>query len=98
MFSKQAFSPWIIRNAAAFAAISLTVCAIDHADAQMTPAQPRFAIYGQATYTEQETDGFHAPYAGPNSLSPRSGRESADATLYVGTRLWGGAELWVNPE
>jgi high affinity Mn2+ porin len=58
----------------------------------------RFALYGQATYTEQETDGFHAPYAGANSLSPHSARETADATLYLGVRLWRGAELWVNPE
>ncbi|HEV7136218.1 MAG TPA: carbohydrate porin [Steroidobacteraceae bacterium] len=62
------------------------------------PAEPRFAVYGQATYTEQETDGFHAPYAGPNSLSPAIGRETADATLYLGVRLWRGAELWMNPE
>ena len=60
--------------------------------------QDRFALYGQATYTEQETDGFHSPYAGPNSLSPHSGREAADATLFLGARLWSGAELWVNPE
>ena len=58
----------------------------------------RSAVYAQATYTEQETDGFHAPYAGPNSLTPHSGRETADATLYLGMRLWRGAELWVNPE
>ena len=61
-------------------------------------ARHRLAVYGQATYTEQETDGFHAPYAGTNSLSPHSGRETTDATLYLGARLWGGAELWVNPE
>ena len=58
----------------------------------------RFAVYGQATYTEQETDGFHAPYAGPNSLSPHSGRETTDATLYLGARLWKGAQLWLDPE
>lgn len=58
----------------------------------------RFAVFAQATYTEQETDAFHAPYSGPNSLSPRSGRETADATLYLGARLWHGAELWVDPE
>jgi high affinity Mn2+ porin len=100
--------------AAAFAAAALAFCGIDHAYAQTdttpppaqaptntvaTPAsQPRFAIYGQATYTEQETDGFHAPYAGPNSLSPDMGRETSDATLFLGARLWRGAELWVNPE
>ena len=61
-------------------------------------AESRFALHGQATYTEQETDGFHAPYAGPNSLSPSIGRETADATLYLGARLWRGAELWVDPE
>ncbi len=58
----------------------------------------RFAVYGQATYTEQETDGFHAPYSGPNSLTPDIGRETTDATLFLGARLWRGAELWVNPE
>lgn len=62
------------------------------------PSGRRFAVYGQATYTEQETDGFHAPYAGPNSLSPHIGRETTDATLFLGARLWRGAELWVNPE
>jgi len=61
-------------------------------------SRSRFAVYGQATYTEQETDGFHAPYAGPNSLSPHSGHETTDATLYLGARLWQDAELWVNPE
>ena len=58
----------------------------------------RFAVYGQATYIEQETDGFHDPYSGPNSLTPDIGRETTDATLYLGARLWRGAEFWVNPE
>jgi high affinity Mn2+ porin len=96
---------------AAFAAVVLALCSIDHAGAGEHPAappshtatktaaaQPRFAVYGQATYTEQETDGFHAPYSGPNSLSPHSGREAADATLFLGARLWRGAELWADPE
>lgn len=103
MFSKCAM---------AFAAIAMAICARDRACAQEDPAaatgagtgsaapapQARFAWYGQATYTEQQTDGFHAPYSGPNSLSPHNGRETADATLYLGSRLWRGAELWVNPE
>lgn len=57
-----------------------------------------FAIYGQATYVEQETDGFHSPYSGPNSLTPDEGRETTDATLFLGARLWKDAELWLNPE
>ena len=81
------------RAAAALAAAALVLCGIGHAD-----AQDDLAVYGQATYTEQESDGFHAPYSGPNSLSPDIGRETVDATLYLGARLWRGAELWVNPE
>ncbi len=65
-----------------------------------TPEQSseRFSIHWQATYVEQETSGFNAPYSGPNSLSPGSGRETVDATLFAGARLWSGAEAWINPE
>src|SRR6202790_2670357 len=58
----------------------------------------RFAIHGQATYVEQEADSFRAPYSGPNSLTPGRGHETVDATLYIGARLWPGAEGWLNPE
>ena len=57
-----------------------------------------FSLHWQATYVEQETLGFNAPYRGPNSLSPNMGRETVDATLFAGVRLWSGAEAWVNPE
>jgi high affinity Mn2+ porin len=57
-----------------------------------------WAVHGQATYVEQDTTGFHAPYSGPNSLLPSRGAETIDATLYLGIRPWTGAELWVNPE
>jgi high affinity Mn2+ porin len=60
--------------------------------------EPRFGFHAQATYVEQETDGFHAPYRGTNSLTPNAGRETVDATLYLGARLWQGAEAWINPE
>jgi high affinity Mn2+ porin len=62
-----------------------------------TPSET-FAIHGQLTYVEQETSGFKAPYSGPNSLSPRAGKETADATLAVGVKLWSGAEAWISPE
>jgi high affinity Mn2+ porin len=82
------------------------LAALAAAGAEFTGASPDagaadaggFAIHGQLTYVEQETDGFHAPYRGPNSLSPASGRETTDITLYVGARLWAGAEAWINPE
>jgi high affinity Mn2+ porin len=63
-----------------------------------TPPSERFAIHGQATYVEQATDSFSAPYGGPNSLSPNSGRETVDATLYLGARLWPGADGWLDAE
>src|SRR5208282_5147490 len=57
-----------------------------------------FAIHGQTTFLEQYVPPFHAPYAGPNSLDPNQGRETWDATAYLGWRLWSDAEFWVNPE
>lgn len=44
-----------------------------------TPEQSgdRFAIDWQATL------GFHAPYSGPNSLSPKSGKETFDTTFFA---------------
>ena len=60
--------------------------------------EERFAIHGQVTYVEQETDSFLAPYRGANSLSPDMGRETVDATLFIGSRLWSGAEGWIAPE
>jgi high affinity Mn2+ porin len=65
--------------------------------AQPMPGE-RFAIHGQLTYVEQGTNDFTAPYRGPNSLSPNSGRETVDATLFMGMRLWPGAEGWITPE
>ena len=61
-------------------------------------ASERFAVHGQATFLEQLTAPFHAPYSGPNSLSPRHGAETIDVTLFLGARLWSGAEAWINPE
>jgi high affinity Mn2+ porin len=58
----------------------------------------RFAIHGQVTYVEQETAPFHAPYSGTNSLSSDSGRETVDATLFLGARIWSGAEAWLNAD
>ncbi len=55
-------------------------------------------MHGQFTYVEQETSGFTAPYRGPNSLSPDKGAETTDATLYLGARLWEGAEAWIDSE
>ena len=64
-----------------------------------TPAEEQnFAVHGQFTYVEQQTSDFNAPYSGPNSLTPNRGAETTDATLYLGARLWSGAEGWINGE
>src|SRR5580700_5749353 len=68
------------------------------ANASQAPVSENYAIHGQATFLEQLTAPFHAPYSGPNSLSPRHGAETIDVTLFLGARLWSGAEVWVNPE
>jgi len=58
-------------------------------------------FHGQATFVWQGTPAFHSPAGstGANSLQPvANGRETIDATLFAGLRLWQGAELWVDPE
>lgn len=62
------------------------------------PTETNWAIHGQSTFVEQYAAPFKAPYSGPNSLTPNIGRETWDATAYLGLRLWEGAEAWFNPE
>ncbi len=57
-----------------------------------------WAVHGQTTLVSQFAPAFHAPYRGANSLDSNAGRETWDATLYVGVSPWQGAEIWVNPE
>ena len=64
----------------------------------VSAAAEHAALHGQLTYVEQETNSFHAPYRGRNSLSPDIGRETVDATLFIGARLWAGGEIWLSPE
>lgn len=68
------------------------------ADARTPDIEQRFAVHGQATYGRQWTNAFNAPYAGTNSLSPSSSRATTDLTLFLGARLWRGAEIWATPE
>jgi high affinity Mn2+ porin len=81
-------------------ALTLGFLCAAHAPDPASADEPgeRFAIHGQITYVEQGTDSFAAPYSGPNSLSPNSSRETVDATLFIGARLWPGAEGWIVPE
>jgi len=67
-----------------------------------TPSLPdaeSWAIHGQLTNFTQANNRFTAPYAGTNSLLAQ-GRteETTDISLFLGRRLWRGAEVWIDPE
>ena len=60
-----------------------------------------FSLHGQSTFVWQGTPAFRSPAGslGANSLQPvANGRETFDATLFVGLRPWQGAEIWLDPE
>ena len=64
-----------------------------------TPDPDIVNFHGQTTFTWQGYPAFRSAYQGSNSLpASGEGRETIDATLYAGVRLWQGAELWLNPE
>jgi high affinity Mn2+ porin len=66
------------------------------------PAEPEIdnlSLHGQGTFVWQGYPAIRSPYQGANSLpGGGEGRETSDATLFAGLRLWEDAELWVNPE
>ena len=69
-------------------------------DAPATLDSDRLNFHAQATGVWQGYPAFHSPYPdGPQSLNHLgTSRETFDATLFAGVRLWQGAELWINPE
>jgi high affinity Mn2+ porin len=81
-----------------FIAALALAAAILHSSWSAAADEETWAAHGQFTYVEQSTSDFNAPYRGRNSLSPDQGAETTDATLYLGTRLWRGAEAWINGE
>ena len=69
------------------------------AKASAAPDPDIVNFHGQTTFLEQAYPAFRSPYQGPNSLpGGGQGRETWDASLFAGVRLWRGAELWINPE
>jgi len=68
-------------------------------EAEDSAAPDRYNLHGQFTSVTQWHGPFNSPYQGPNSLQPHEPRmETVDLTLYLGLRLWKGAEFYVNPE
>ena len=63
------------------------------------PREARFDLHFQLTTVTQYHPGFDADYSGKNSLSPDAEHETTvTSTLFLGARLWKGAEVYVNPE
>ena len=61
--------------------------------------QQNLNIHFQATYIYQYKPEFSAKYSGGHSIqTPEDKENSLTATLYVGIRLWKGAEFYLNPE
>ncbi|HEV3157407.1 MAG TPA: carbohydrate porin [Candidatus Baltobacteraceae bacterium] len=59
----------------------------------------RWSIHAQTTNLQQYHGAFPAAYSGPESLSSTADTaKTFDATLFLGARLWNGAEAYVNPE
>ncbi len=58
-----------------------------------------FSIHAQTTVVNQYKPGFNAAYSGENSLiTKEENKISLTSTLYLGSRLWKGAEIYINPE
>lgn len=59
-----------------------------------------YSIHGQATNVTQYHPSFRSPFPdGPNSLyRGHQGKETTDATLFAGIRIWDGLEFYANPE
>ena len=62
-------------------------------------ADDLWSLGSQFTYVNQWHPAFHAPYSGTNSIDPHAkNANTTDVTLFLGRRLWRGAEFWINPE
>ncbi len=89
----------IARPISALAALVLLgLAAPVRADDQPAPDEI-MSFHGQATFVDLYHPAFRSPYMGANSLNGGSrGNETFDFTLFMGLRLWDGAEAYVNPE
>jgi high affinity Mn2+ porin len=67
--------------------------------APATPDLDYVNFHGQTTFTWQGYPAMRSAFQGTNSLpAGGEGRETFDATLTIGVRLWRGAEFWTDPE
>lgn len=79
--------------------ISLCFLATAGALSAQTDSIEKWSWHFQFTGIMQGHPGFHAPYAGQNSLdSVREKAFSVTSTFYLGRRLWKNGEFYLNPE
>ena len=79
--------------------LSLLLSLLGLAPSVRAQAPGVWSLHGQATFIIQGHGAFASPYQGPNSFQSRKEtRCSFTGTLFLGRRLWKGAELCVNPE
>ena len=70
-----------------------------NAQQQDTLKYERFSIHAQTTVIAQFKPAFYAKYTGQNSLVPEAEiKRSITSTLFLGTKLWQGAGIYLNPE
>jgi high affinity Mn2+ porin len=72
-----------------------------HSKAQQSDSSntSRYTIHAQTTIINQTKPAFLAAYTGTNSLVPeRENQTSITSTLFLGSRLWKGASVFINPE
>lgn len=108
MFQPHKMTAILFAAFASFAGCSISAGALAAdtvATASSTPALQLaslgddWSVHGQLTYVNQWHPDFTAPYSGPNSMdSAARNTNTTDITLFLGRRLWKGAELWLNPE
>lgn len=72
--------------------------AVGSPESRPLPKLDDWAVHAQSTYVMQTDPDFPSPYMGLQSLVPGQAHETWDVTLYLGRRLWQGAEFWINPE
>jgi high affinity Mn2+ porin len=88
---------WIVLAACLCLAAPSLARADDAPDKDAAPQA--FAAHVQFTDLAQFHPSFHSAFQGANSLAPDTeGRATNDLTVYLGARLWPGAEVWLNPE
>lgn len=62
-------------------------------------SQETWNVHFQTTYINETKPSFNANYSGANSLSPNYEHAwTFSNTLYLGTKVWDGGEIYCNPE